>query len=341
MGALPDFLPGYRSISDKQSGAKFEESWGEAIPAEEGLAAVEMIQRAGDAGIRAMYLVGENPALSFPDLPKVRQSLEALDFLVVQDMFMTETAQRASVVLPAAAWMEKEGSFTNFEGRCQKLGKVLEPPGESRADWEIILHLSRTMGAPMPYSSLQDIMNEMEELIPFYGGEACRAREGEMRPTEEGKSAMGARRLYKGHFPDGFGRFSAVQFVPHNGTPDPDYPLTLLTGTLLYGIESGARSSRSKRLQAFHPRAFVEISSPDAEKLGINEGDTVRVISSSGQTETAARIASTLSEGMLFMPSCFPSNPIGDLLATELDSQSKTPLIKSCAVRLERIGSHG
>ena len=173
MGALPDFLPGYRSVSDEPSRIIFEERWGEPLPAEEGLAAVEMVQQAGEAAIRAMYVVGENPALSFPDLPKVRQSLEALDFLVVQDMFMTETAQRANVVLPAAAWMEKEGSFTNFEGRCQKLGKVLEPPGESRAAWEIILPLSRTMGSPMPYSSLQDIRNEMEELIPFYGGEAC------------------------------------------------------------------------------------------------------------------------------------------------------------------------
>jgi formate dehydrogenase alpha subunit len=343
MGALPDFLPGYQSVTDAQARRKFEECWGAPVPEGHGLTAVEMIHQAKEEVVRAMYVVGENPALSFPQLPLVREVLASLDFLVVQDMFLTETAQLADVVLPAASWLENEGTFTNFEGRVQKLVPALEPAGESMTDWRVVLELANTMNTPMPYSSLQDVMAEMDEVMPLYdsmmyGGSSS----GVLGSRDLGGGSVRTRRLYKGHFPDGFGRFSPVQDVGKREKVSKNgYSFTLLAGSILYGFGSGSRSSRSRRLREFSPCAFVEICPADAEKLGIEDGDKVKVISSMGQIETLAKTTDALSEGLLFMPSCFPSEPVGELFGTVLDPSSKTPSVKSCAVKLERIDSDG
>jgi len=311
MGALPDFLPGYQSLEDAQARKKFESRWGCDLPGDKGLTALEMIDRAREGGLRGMYVVGENPALSFPQTALVRETLASLDFLVVQDIFLTETARLATVVLPASSFAEKEGTFTNFEGRLRRLRKAVEPVGDSLPDWEIVLELAKSMGYPMPYSSPQQVMDEIEELVP------------------------------KAQFASGPGRFSPVDYLPESQTSRDGYPFTLLAGTTLYQFGTGARTSRSSRLSKFSPKAFVEVSEPDAKDLGIKDGDMVKVVSPVDEVTAAARVTDTLSQGMIFMPMSFPESPVNGLFDTVLDPGTKTPALKTCLVRLERIADNG
>jgi formate dehydrogenase alpha subunit len=342
MGALPDFLPGYQSVEDAQARKKFADRWGVCLPADVGLTALEMIEHANEGKIKGMYIVGENPALSFPHLTLVRQALSALDFLVVQDMFLTETARLATVILPAASFAEKEGTFTNFEGRVQQVRKATEPLADSLPDSETILRLANSMSRPMPYSSLQQVMDEIEELVPFYQGIGY--AELEMKgpyPAERDGVPWGTRRLYKGQFPSGFGRFSPVQYIPRAELSQEGYPLTLLTGTILYHSGTGSRSSRASRLERFQPQAFVGISEPDAKRLGISHGDDVKVVSPLSEVSAKASIVDTVAEGMLFMPVSFSESPVNALFDIALDPRSKAPSLKACAVKLERIRPRG
>jgi len=337
MGALPDFLPGYQCVDDAQARKKFGERWGVDLPAECGLTAVEMIGQAKAGNIKGVYIVGENPALSLPHLTLVREALASLDFLVVQDLFLTETAKLATVVLPAASFAEKEGTFTNFEGRLQRVRQAIEPLGDSLPDWDIILRLADRMGCPMPYSSLQQVRNEIAELVPFYqdiGSAESEARELFRARLDD--SSLASRRVYKGQFPKGFGRFSPIQYTPGAGFSEDEYPFTLLSGSTLYQSGSGVRSSRASRLQRFQPDAFVEINESDAERLGISPGDEVRVVSPLGEVAARTRITDTLAQGMLFMPVSFSESPVNALFDIALDPQSKNPSLKACAVRLER-----
>jgi formate dehydrogenase major subunit/formate dehydrogenase alpha subunit len=205
------------------------------------------------------------------------------------------------------------------------------------ADWQVVLQLAKVMKSPMRYSSLHDVVEEIEKLVPLY------SEMGYVESAAGGARTNGAvasRRLYKGHFPTGFGQFMPVHHVPRDGRSSDGYPLTLLTGTVLYGFVNGARSSRSHRLHSFAPRGYVELCPDDAERIGIGHGDRVKVISAKGELETLARRTKSLPQGVLFMPSCFPSEPVGNLFPTTLDPWSKTPSVKSCAVRLERIDAN-
>jgi predicted molibdopterin-dependent oxidoreductase YjgC len=284
-----------------------------------------------------MYIVGENPLLSFPNPAVVKKALESLDFLVVQDLFLSETAQLANVVLPAASFAEKEGTFTNFEGRVQHIRKAIEPLGDSLPDWEIILQLSNIMCCPMPYSSLQQVMDEIQELVPLYQvmGYGDSETKGISR-AELDRDPLRNRRLYKGQFPSGFGRFSPVQYEPRTESTRDGYNLTLLAGSILYHSGTGSRSSRSLRLSDFSPEAFVEIGESDAKQVGISQGDQVKVISPIGEVTAMAKLTDTLPKGVVFMPVCFPSTGINQLFDIALDPQAKTPALKACAVKLER-----
>ena len=342
MGCLPDFLPGYQSMTDMQARKRFEEHWRVQLPTDQGLTAVEMLQQAREGHVRAMFVVGEDPAGSFPDSTSIKQALDNLDFLAVQDMFMTRTAEMANVVLPAASFAEKEGTVTNFEGRAQRVRKALDPIGESLGDSEVLLRLAKRMGSPKQYLSLQEIMDEIEDTVPLYlrysytGGDP-----GEVEQSEFDVGTVGVRRLYKGRFPDGFGRFSSVQYVPTSQVSHDGYPFTLLVGTILHQFGNDSRAARSSRLQKFCSDSFVEICASDAQQLGISHGDAVKLVSPTAEVSTVARIGSTVSHGLLFMPMSLSSSHAADLFDISLDPQSKTPSFKSCAVRIERIGSHG
>jgi len=316
MGALPDFLPGYRSIDDAEARGNFEKRWGVSLPSATGLTALEMMEHAKQGKVKGMLIVGENPVLGFPNPSLVKEALTSLDCLVVADLFLTETAKLATVVLPATSFAEKDGTFTNLEGRAQSVRKAIKPVGDSLPDGEIILRLADGMGSPLPYSSPQQIMDEIEELVPLKN-----------RPGKKDSEAVG--------------RFVPVAYSPSDTTSKNKYPLTLQCGSILCQFGTGSRSSRSLRLKKFCPEAFVEISMADAEKLGIGDGGTVRIKSAAGEVTAVARVVDTLPPGMLFMPVSFPESPANELFDITLDPQTKTPAIKTCAVRLERIGEDG
>jgi len=336
MGALPNFLPGYQSVANSQSRKRFEERWKMPLPTAPGQTATEMIAQAKEGKIKGLYIVGENPVSSLPASNLVVEALASLDFLVVQDMFLTETSRLANVILPASSFAEKEGTFTNFEGRVNRLRKAIEPPGESLPDWEIILRLAEKMGCPLPFSSLHQVMDEIEELVPFYEGYAYihKLHQVESKP-------WGARRIYGGEFLSGFACFSPVEYTPPEELTKEDYPFTLLTGTLLYHFGTGVRSLRAPRLRKFLPQGFIEINESDAKRLGISNGDKIKVVSPLAELTTDVKISDTLPEGTVFMPLSLPESPVNRLFDLVLDPQAKSPSLKACKVRIDRIGLHG
>jgi len=328
MGTLPDFLPGYQSFEDVQVRRNFEARWGCQLPTDSGISALEIINGAEAGKIRGMYIVGENPAVSFPNSNLVRQALESLDLLVVQDIFVTETAKLAKVILPAASFAEKEGTFTNFDGTVQRVRKALEPAGGSLPDWEIILRLASGMSSSMPYSSPREVMSEIAELVPLYRG------------VDYAKLDIKSYRLGKGQTTSGHGKFSSVKYIPQP-SPGDEYPFTLLAGTTLYQFGTNSRSSRSSRLRKFLPGAFVEISRADAKRLKVEDGDKVKIVSPVGELAAEVKVTDTLNKGTVFMPGSFPESPVNGLFDIVLDPQTKAPALKTCHVRLERIESHG
>jgi predicted molibdopterin-dependent oxidoreductase YjgC len=236
------------------------------------------------------------------------------------------------VVMPAAAFAEKDGTFTNFAGRVQQVRKAVDPPGTSLPEWEIILRLSREMGLPIQYASSREILNEIEEMVPLYQNHSHRDFEQDNDELESTSERLGSKRFYKGLFPSGFGRFTPVEYVHSEKTPDDRYPLVLVTGSTLHGFGSGTRSSRALRLKSFIPKAWVNISNGDSNRYQVNTGDNVRIVSPDGEISAIVRTSDDLDEGTLFMPSSFPDSPVNTLFGFDSGNSLKT-----CSVRLERI----
>ena len=335
MGSLPDFLPGYGSLDDTQTRDIFRNIWQTEIPDSPGMTAVEVLRQAEAGNIKGMLIIGENPVVSFPDPDFVRKALSSLEFLFVADIFPNETTELASVVMPAAAFAEKDGTFTNFEGRVQQVRKAVNSPGICLPEWEIITRLSNNMGSSMQYASSREILNEIEELVPLY--QNLTHRDFEQDDEESGPSSerLGSKRFYKGLFPSGFGRFTPVEYVPREEAKDEQYPLVLVTGSRLHGFGSGSRSSRASRLKSFTPGAWINISNNDSTLYQLNTGDSVRIISPAGEVSATVRVSDELDEGMLFMPSSFPDSPVNTLFGFDTDNSLKT-----CFVRLERAGNN-
>ncbi len=332
MGVVPGFLPGYQPLDDEGVRKIFESCWGCRLPVTKGVTALELMPIALAGTIKGMYIVGENPALSFPQPVLVKQALEKLEFLVVQDMFLTETARLAKVVFPAASFVEKDGTFTNFEGRLQKLHQALPPLGDSLPDWRIIIKLANAMGISMSYVSPDDVMSEIKEMVPMY-------RESLRVSTGSDGNQLTSRRFQNKYGSGKSQCFFATEYTSRKGSPD-GYSFTLIAGSILNHFGNGTRSSRAPRLKKSLPVAFMEISKPDADHLGINSGDSVKVSSPAGEIVAVARITDTVGQEMIFMPISFPNSPVMALFDHVLDPQSKTPALKMCRVKLERIDSH-
>ena len=337
MGALPDFLPGYRSVLDDRARRSLEERWGVSLPVDPGATVPEIFEQALAGKIKAMLIVGENPVASLPNRSITRKALEALDFLAVADMFLTETAGLAKVVLPASSFAEKDGTFTNFEGRIQKVQKAIEPLGQSLPDFNIILSLADRMGHRMPYSSTEQVMDEITDVVPLYHGLGSPFSDGDETDIEPKSGSSGTGRLHGGLFPRGFVRFSPVQYVPPEAGPTSEYPMVLVTGSILPHFGSGTRTSKSSRLSRFSPHSWVEVAYEDASELGFADGDALKVVSPSGQTPTIVRVTRSLPRGIVFMPVSFPGTPLNELLETVLDSAGGTHSVRECTVRLERM----
>ncbi|HUU58032.1 MAG TPA: formate dehydrogenase subunit alpha, partial [Phycisphaerae bacterium] len=302
LAALPNVYPGYQKVDDEAIRAKFQDAWGVGLSGQAGLTLVEMINAAADGRIKALYVMGENPMLSDPDVNHVEEALRKLDFLVVQDLFLTETAQLADVVLPAAGFAEKDGTFTNTERRVQRVRKGIDPPGEARLDWEILCDLARRMGYEMSYRDASQIQDEIASLTPSYAGITYdRLETGALQWPCPDRDHPGTPYLHKGRFARGLGRFHPVEFIPPRELPDEEYPFLLSTGRILQHFHTGTMSRRSEVLDELVSVGAVEIHPDDAARLAIADGRKVRIASRRGQIEIAARLTPRVSPGTLFL----------------------------------------
>ncbi|NQU76049.1 MAG: formate dehydrogenase subunit alpha [Planctomycetes bacterium] len=336
MGALPNVYSGYQSVEDQSVRRKFEQAWGVTLPAKAGLTVVEMINAADDGRLKALYLMGENPMLSDPDVNHVEQSLRKLDLLVVQDIFLSETAQLADVVLPAAGFAEKDGTFTNTERRVQRVRKAVEPPGLARDDWQIVCQLARRMGYEMAYDSASAIQDEIASLTPSYGGITYdRLERGPLQWPCPTADHPGTAYLHKDRFARGLGKFHPVEFIAPRELPDEQYPFLLSTGRILQHFHTGTMSRRSAVLDTLVPVGVMEIHPGDADRLSVADGDTVRVSSRRGQIELPARLTDRVSPGTLFLAFHYREAPANRLTIAALDPVAKIPEFKVCAVRVE------
>ncbi len=341
VGALPDVYSGYQSVDSDAARKKMEEFWGvESLPAMGGLTVTEMLGAAGDE-IKNMYIVGENPMLSHPDIAHVAECLKKLDFLVVQDIFLTETAELADVVLPSACWAEKDGTFTNTERRVQRVRKAIEPPREAKADWEITVALADKLEIPgFNYESAEQIFEEVRQVTPQYAGMTyARLEKPEALhwpcPAEE---HPGTPILHTQKFstPDGLGIFAGVEYKPPAEVPDQDYPFILTTGQILFHHDTGTMTRRSPTLNAEVPTGYVEISPEDAAELGVANGDMVKVRTRRGEIETVANVTQDTPKGALFVPLHFKEAAANMLTNPALDPAAKIPELKVCAAALKR-----
>jgi len=328
---------GYQKVDSDDLRKKFEEAWGVMLPSKPGLTIVEMINAASDS-IKAIYLMGENPMLSDPDINHVKEQLEKLDFLVCQDIFLSETAELADVVLPAASYAEKDGTYTSTERRVQRIRKAVDPPGEARADWEIIVDLAKHMGYnEMNYTSPKEIMDEIAKLTPIYGGmHYDRIEATGLQWPCPNREHPGTKFLHKDKFARGLGLFTAIEFIPPAEQPDGTYPFILTTGRILYHFHTGTMTRKSPTLEIQAPEGFIEINPKDAQKLGISEGDKVRVKSRRGEIIIKAKVTDRVQPGIVFIPFHFAEAAANKLTNSAYDPKAKIPELKVCAVKLEK-----
>jgi len=336
MGCVPDFYPGYQKVNRPGIKEKFEKVWGAKPSNEIGLTATEMTQAAIDGWLKAMYIMGQNPVLSDPDINHTIEALRKLDFLVVQDIFMTETAELADVVLPAACFAEKDGTFTNTERRVQRVRKVVEPPGEAREDSRIIMELSNRMGYEMIYDPMEEVFQEAGKVWPAVAGITYSrlAKEGLQWPCPT-LNHPGTSYLFKGGFPRGKAVFSVTRYRPSGELPDKEYPFLLSTGRQPFQYHTGTMTRKIDAINKVSPEAYIEVHPDDAKQSGIKDGVIVKVSSRRGSIRIKAIISDRPKRGMVFIPFHFKEAAANVLTNTALDPISKIPALKVCAVKLE------
>ncbi|KPK37848.1 MAG: formate dehydrogenase [Phycisphaerae bacterium SG8_4] len=335
LGALPNVYPGYQSVEDADIHAKFEKAWNAKLSAKTGLTVVEMFHAIEDGSVRALYLMGENPALSDPNLNRTRKALEKVEFLIAQDVFLSESAQYADVVLPAFSFAEKEGTFTNTERRIQRVRKAVNPPGQSRDDWRIVCEIATAMGIPMQYENASEIMDEIASVSPLYGGIAYDRIEsvGLQWPCLD-RDHPGTKYLHKGEFKRGKGKFHPVRFREPAEAPSDEFPMILSTGRQLYQYHTGTLSRKSPAIDQKSPTGYVEIHFKDAKEYGIEDGDSVEVSTTRGKVTTKASVGTQVAKGWLFMPFHFAEGPANMLTNDALDPIAKIPEFKVCAAKI-------
>jgi formate dehydrogenase alpha subunit len=338
LGALANVYPGYQAVTDPKMQAKFRNAWGNTSDLNVGLTVTEMIDAAGDGRVRAMYVMGENPMVADPDVNHARHCLEQVEFLVVQDIFLTETAQLAHVVLPGASYAEKEGTFTGTDRRVQRVRKAVEPVGEARPDWLIISQLAQQMGAAgFEFRSPAEVMDEIAQVTPIYGGVSYERleKEGALQWPVPAPDHPGTPFLHKGKFSRGLGHFHAIEFKEAAELPDEEYPFILTTGRLMFHWHTGTMTRRSEKLHQEVPEAYVELHPDDAEGIGLNGERRVRVTSRRGEIELAVRVTPRIRPGVVFIPFHFAEAAANALTHAALDPVAKIPEYKVCAVRVE------
>jgi formate dehydrogenase alpha subunit len=350
MGGLPNFYPGYQRVTVADVQDKFEKAWGVPLSNQIGLTVTEMLKGAENGEVRCLYVIGENPMVSDPDLNHVRFSLQQTEFIVVQDLFFTETSQFADVVFPAASFVEKEGTFTNTERRVQRVRKAVESPGEAKPDAWIITQLAQRLidlGAAQPgeyalyagwaYETANDVMDEINQLTPIYAGITYdRLDNGaQLQWPVPSQDHPGTPILHVGRFSRGLGKFVAVDHVSPAELPDEEYPLMLTTGCVIYHWHGGEMTHRARNLHAMYPEALVEINPKDAHRANISHGELMRVASRRGAIVAKADVTDRVEPGLIFTTFHFADSAANFLTNPALDPQAKIPEYKVCAVRVE------
>jgi formate dehydrogenase major subunit len=338
MGCLPNVLPGYQKVDSPEVREKFSRAWNvKELASKPGLTATDMMDRAHRGELKALYIIGENPMVSDPDLSHAGKSLRNLDLLVVQDIFMTETAQLADVVLPSASFAEKDGTFTNTERKVQRVRKAVDAPGSAREDWEILSDIARLMGCDMGCASAEKILQEVAALTPSYGGITCgRLQSGGLTWPCPNTDHPGTPRLHVDKFTHGAGVFHAIEYIPPAEVADAEYPVWLTTGRVLYQYHTGTMTMKSPGVHEREPACFVEIASQDALAWGICDNEKIRVVSRRGSIRAAARISDQAVAGTIFIPFHYAQAAVNILTNSALDPTAKIPEYKVCAVRVEK-----
>lgn len=338
MGGLPNVFSGYQPVAEEVFREKFSKAWGRKISDKPGISLTEMIHNCGK-NIKALYIMGENTVVAEPDINAVKKSLEKLDFLIVQDIFMTETARMADVVFPGASFAEKDGTFTNTERRVQRVRRAIPPVGRAKPDWQIICELASKMGYDMNFSSAEEIMEEISALTPSYGGINYKRLESVNGlqwpcPTEE---HPGTGFQHKGTFTRGKGKFFAVDYRPPAELPDENYPFTLITGRNYFHYHTATMTGRVSILKREFPDNYVEINPADAQALGIKNGWNVEVSSRRGKLVCWAMVTDRVPPKTLYMTFHFPESACNVLTNSAYDPDAKCPELKYCAVRVRGV----
>ena len=340
LGALPNVFSGYQSVSDKEVREKFEKAWSvKNIPPEAGLTVTEIINQAGKGKVKGLYIMGENPVISDPDSNHVRAALEKVEFLVVQDIFLSDTARYADMVLPAASFAEKDGTFTNTERRVQRIRKAIDPPGRARADWEILGEMAKRCGYDgMRYRHPSEIMEEIAGLTPIYGGMTYDRLDpfGLQWPCPS-KDHPGTPYLHQGTFSKGKGTFVPCVYIAPDELPDDEYPFTLSTGRVYWHWHTGTMTRRTSTLDREVPGPYMEMNPADARKLGLREGGKARVSSRRGSIKIPVKITEKVKEGSVFIPFHFREAAANVLTNPALDPVAKIPEYKVCAVNIKKL----
>ncbi len=339
VGALSNVYPGYQAVTSPEVKQKFEQAWGvQELPDKVGLTVTEMIDAAGSGEVKALYVMGENPVLSDPDSNHVIKALKGLDLLVVQDIFLTETAQLAQVVLPGCSYAEKDGTFTGTDRRVQLVRQAIPPLGDSRADWLIVCELAQRMGAAgFDFQSPEQILGEIASLTPIYGG-VSNSRLEELGflqwPCRTAEDA-GTPYLHQGQFSRGLGKMHPVEYQDPAEMPDDEYPYLLTTGRNIFQFHTGTMTRRSAKLEGESPEGYVELNPEDAAELGVADGQQVKVASRRGEIETRAWVTERVPRGLVFAPFHYAEAAANVLTNPAIDPTAKIPEYKVCAVRLE------
>ncbi len=335
-GCLPNYLPGYQHISVTSAREAWEHEWGVPLDPNPGTTKTSIIDQVMEDKIRVIYIMGENTAVSDPNVLKTRAALERVEFLVVQDMFLTDTAKMADVVLPAASFAETEGTFTNTERRVQRVRKAVEPPGEARADWEILVELGNRMGYPMNYDSPAEVFDELARHSPILAGiNYDRIKlEGIQWPCPT-TDHPGTMYLHKDEFVTEKGYLQPVPHVDLAEPPDDEYPLILTTGRRRSTYHTGTQTGVAVGFELLVPREGLEINPEDAEDLGIVDGDEIEISSRRGSLRVPALVTDKSPVGVVFMTFHFPDGTLTNILTTDLhDPITETAEFKACAVRV-------
>lgn len=338
MGGLPATYPGYQPVKNNDVRKNFEAAWGVKLSDKVGLTVVEMGHAAIDGHVKAMYVMGENPILSDPDIRHLEEAFQRLDLLVIQDIFFNDTCKYAHVVLPAASFAEKDGTFTNTERRVQRVRKALNPPGSAKDDWWIVCQIAKCLGYTMDYRNSKEIFEEIRKVTPQYAGITYKRLDvqGIQWPCPS-EDHPGTPILHVGKIARGRGLFTPIEYRESAEQADSEYPFILTTGRNYYHYHTGTMTRKSKISNYYVSEPYLEINPHDAENMGVSKGDTVKVQSRRGEIVIRVKISDRIKRGEVFSTFHFSEAPVNILTGAALDPVAKIPEFKVTAVRIEKV----